>query len=162
MLASHFRTYLAVLLLMAALTFTGCQHTRSQQTATADTDSILAQSRRLSEAYVRGDIEALVAIYTADGVAAPGGRDFVRGRQALYALWALPEGRTIVRHAATPVELLVDGDHAYDWGYYEGQAAQDGEPRNTFQGAYTIIWERGDDGVWRIAVDMWYGLPAPE
>lgn len=123
-----------------------------------DVAAILAQSRRLSEAYVQGDIEALVSIYTPDGVAVPGNRDFVQGREALLALWRLPEGRTILRHAATPTTLRVDGDHAYDWGYFEGQGAQDGEPMPAFRGAYVIVWARGADGIWRIAADMWNNL----
>lgn len=120
-----------------------------------DIDAILAQSARLSQAYMDGDIEALVAVYAEDGVAGPGGGDFVRGHDALRALWALPEGRTITHHRATPLELHVLGDVAYDWGYYEGTAVQDGEARPPFRGKYLIVWRRGADGVWRMAHDMW-------
>ena len=144
-----------------------CERPEASEEPGAEEDSsaveaIMAQSRRLSEAYVQGNIEALVAVYTPDGVAIPGGRDYVRGRAALLSLWELPEGRTILRHASTQVEIKVDGVHAYDWGYYEGQGAMDGEPANTFRGTYVIVWERGDDGMWRIAVDMWNSLPSPE
>lgn len=130
----------------------------AQAQESADRAAILQQSLALSDAYVRGDIEALVAIYTSDGVAVPGAADFVRGRESLLDLWQLGPGRTVLRHSATPTELVIDGDHAYDWGYYEGQAAQNGEPRPPFRGAYVIVWRRGDDGVWRIAVDMWNRL----
>lgn len=128
----------------------------------ADVEAILAQSRALSAAYVRGDIDALVAVYAEDGIAAPSGRDFVRGPGALHELWALPPGRVITRHTATPEELRVEGDLAYDWGYYEGAAEQDGEPRGPFGGKYLIVWQRDADGVWRIAHDMWNSLaPRP-
>lgn len=151
----------AVLLLAAPLLAAACAPAAAPRPAEADRAAIAAQSRRLSEAYVRGDLEALVDVYTADGVAAPTRSDFVRGRAALLRLWALPEGRTILHHRSVPTELVVDGDHAYDWGYYEGQAAQDGEPLAPFRGTYVIVWTRGDDGTWRIAVDMWSSLPAP-
>lgn len=124
-----------------------------------DRAAILAQSGRLSDAYVRGDIADLVAVYARNGIAAPGGRDFVRGWPALDSLWALPPGRTILRHKSTPLELRIDGDHAYDWGYYEGQAAQDGVPLAPFRGKYVIVWHRGTDGTWRILMDMWNSLP---
>lgn len=127
----------------------------------ADVAAIDAQSKRLSAAYVRGDIDALVSVYASDGAAAPGGRDFIRGRDALHDLWALPPGRTILRHAAFPEAVRVDGDHAYDWGHYEGQGAQDGEPLPPFRGAYVIVWQRDADGVWRIAMDMWHALRGP-
>lgn len=137
------------------------QVTTSNDGRASDVEAIKKQSRRLSDAYVRGDIEELVSVYTSDGVAAPAGRDFIRGREALLSLWALPAGRTVLSHSATPVELTVDGDHAYDWGYYEGRVAQDGEPLDPFRGTYVIVWKRGEDGVWRIAVDMWAGLRRP-
>ena len=127
--------------------------------AQTDEEAIAAQSKRFSQAYVDGDIETLLSIYTSDGVAIPGGRDYMRGRDALRKYWSMPEGVAILRHSATPVELIVDGDHAYDWGYYEGQSARNGEPLDPFRGMYTIIWNRGEDGVWRMAVDMWASLP---
>lgn len=126
----------------------------------ADIEAILEQSRAFSEAYVRGDIDALVNVYAEDGIAAAGGRDFVRGREALRDFWALPEGRDVTHHAATPVELHVAADMAYDWGYYEGAVTQDGEARPPFRGKYLIVWQRDDDGVWRMAHDMWNSLPS--
>lgn len=122
-----------------------------------DLDAIRAQSRALSEAYVREDIPSLVAIYNEDGVALPGGRDYVRGQEPLARLWAVAEGTDVIRHASTPVEIVVDGDHAYDWGYYEGESVRNGNA-SPFRGTYVIVWERGADGVWRIAVDMWARL----
>ena len=130
--------------------------------AAADIEAIQEQARRFSAAYIAGDIESLVAFYTADGVAAPGGTDFIRGHDDLRRLWRLPEGRSILRHASLPEEIRVEGDRAYDWGYYEGQAVQDGNPLQPFRGKYVIIWQRGTDGVWRMAVDMWNSLPAPD
>ncbi|MBW3563382.1 MAG: DUF4440 domain-containing protein [Acidobacteria bacterium] len=145
--------YAAILLALSLLL--GC--TSSAPTQASDLEEIQAQSRALSEAYARENIPALVAIYTVDGVAAPGGRDFVRGPEALRRLWTLPDGADVIRHQATPVEIVVDGDHAYDWGYYEGETVREGQA-SPFRGTYVIIWERGEDGVWRIAVDMWARL----
>lgn len=123
-----------------------------------DVAAILEQSGAFSTAYMQGDIEALVAVYAEDGIAATGGRDFIRGHEALLRFWTLPEGRTVTHHAATPVEVHVEGDLAYDWGYYEGTVAQDGEARPPFRGKYLIVWQRDPDGVWRIAHDMWNSL----
>ncbi len=155
-----FHTRLVALLLFVMAT--GCtpdSGTQSLPNTDADREAILEQSRRLSAAYMAGDIQTLVSLYTEDGVAVPGNRDFVRGHEALSRLWTLPEGRTILRHEATPTTLEVDGNHAYDWGYFEGQAAQNGEPMAPFRGAYVIVWERSADGQWRIAADMWNSLP---
>lgn len=107
-----------------------------------------------------GDINGVVSLYTEDGIAGAYNSDFVRGTDALLDLWQLPESRTILHHASMPEEIVVDGDHAWDWGYYEGEAAQDGESLGTFGGKYVIVWEREDDGVWRMAMDVWSGVTA--
>jgi ketosteroid isomerase-like protein len=65
-----------------------------------------------------------------------------------------------MHHEAKPVELHVEGDMAYDWGYYGGQVMQDGEARPPFRGKYLIVWQRGTGGHWRIAHDMWNSLPS--
>lgn len=162
MARDRFRNAVAVCMLAATLVAWGCAATTPNAadapSVAEDRAAIGAQSRRLSDAYVRGDYEALVSIYAPDGVAIAGKRDAVRSRDALLRLWTLPPGRRVLRHAAVPVELTVDGDHAYEWGYYEGQTAQDGVPGQPFRGAYVIVWERGADGMWRMAVDMWNSL----
>ena len=76
-------------------------------------------------------------------------------------MWTLPDGRDILCHATRPEALTVEGDLAYDWGYYDGRAAQDGEPMDPFYGKYVIVWKRGTDGRWRMALDVWSRLPAP-
>jgi len=138
------------------------QPTATHEGPEEDITAILAQSRALSEAYMAGDIEALVAVYAEDGIAAPGESEFVRGHDALFELWSLPEGRVVTHHQAIPEELRVEGDMAYDWGYYEGAVTQDGEPRPPFRGKYLVVWQRDPDGVWRIAHDMWNSLPSED
>lgn len=155
------------LILPAATLLFGCMTPADSSTdagsaaadSTAAVEAIKAQAVRLSEAYMAGDIEGVVAIYADDGVAGAYNSEFVRGREDLLEMWELPEGRTILRHSTEAVELIVDGDHAYDWGYFEGQGAQDGEPLDPFSGKYVIVWERGDDGVWRMTLDVWSGVP---
>lgn len=121
--------------------------------------AIAAQSKRFSQAYIQGDISSLVNIYTMDGIAAAGGRDFIEGRAALEQFWQLPPGRTILQHQSNSLRLEIKGDTAYDWGYYSGQAAQDGEALPPFQGKYVIIWQKGEDNQWRMLMDMWNSMP---
>ncbi len=121
--------------------------------------AIRAQAARFSAAYVAADVEALVQIYTEDGVAGPSGSDFIRGHQALRKLWTRAGGSKVLRHKLSPVEIVVDGDHAYDWGYYEGAT---GTPTkiSEFNGKYLVVWRRGADGQWRMAQDVWNSMPA--
>lgn len=143
---------------------TGCKPAgndavNAQQNEAEDLASIQAQALKFSAAYVKGEVDELVSIYTADGMAAPGGRDFIVGRTDLRPFWETPAGNKILRHKTTSSSLVIDGDHAYDWGYYEGQSEREGEVLPPFKGKYVIVWERGDDGIWRMAADMWNSLP---
>jgi len=121
--------------------------------------AIRAQAARFSAAYVAGDTEALVQIYAEDGVAGPGGSDFVRGRPALRILWTRGADTQVLRHRLRPVEIVVDGDHAYDWGYYEGTTGSPAEPK-AFNGKYLVVWQRDADGQWRMAHDVWNSMPS--
>lgn len=120
--------------------------------------AIAAQSARFSQAYVDGDLETLVSIYASDGVAGPPGRTFVRGRDALRDLWRTREDVDVIRHRAVPEAIRVEGRIAYDWGYYSG-ATRVGSETRPFGGKYLIVWERGTDGVWRMAHDVWNSVP---
>lgn len=130
----------------------------AQPEAASEIAAIAAQSARFSKAYVDGDLDTLVSIYTADGVAAPGGRDFIRGREALREFWRTREGVDVISHKAVPEEISVAGRLAYDWGRYSG-ATRVGSEIRPFGGKYLIVWERGGDGVWRMANDMWNSGP---
>ena len=153
---------LALAVVIALLT-AACQPaaTPPAQSEQEATEAIQAQALKFSAAYVDGDTDTLVDIYTEDGMAAPSGRDFIVGREALRPYWTLPGNTRVLRHKTTPTSFVVDGDHAYDWGIYEGQSERDGEILPPFSGKYLIVWERGDDGVWRMAADMWNNPGAP-
>ena len=130
-----------------------------EQTADPEIAAILRQSALFSSAYVAEDIDTLLSIYAEDGVAAPGGRDFIRGREALRRYWQVPDGVDVVRHRAEPEEIVVEGRFAYDWGYYSGAMLRGGETR-PFDGKYLIVWRKDADGAWRMVHDMWSGVPA--
>ncbi len=127
---------------------------------TADTLATLA--RAFSEAYMRGDTEAIVAMYTEDAAIFPGNTDILQGRDAIRAYWTPNEGSTITNHHITPVEVIVEGNMASDYGYYEVSGRTNGEDWGPAYGKYVIVWRRGDDGQWRMHLDMWNRWSGPE
>jgi ketosteroid isomerase-like protein len=151
------RTVFPTLVAAALLAVTATAHAQSPADAEA---AIRLQSERFSQAYVNEDFDTLIGIYATDAMAAPSGRDFIRGREALRAYWTVPEGVDVTHHRATPERLVVDGRHAYDWGRYEGASGPAGA-RRPFGGKYLITWVLDDDGVWRIANDMWNSVAPP-
>jgi len=154
-----------LLLLSLALTLSACASTRTAPWtyndirivagSEEDVTAIVGQARAFSAAYVSDDTDALLNVYAEDGIAAPGGRDFIRGRTALREFWAPSPNSTVLEHRLLPEELWIDGDLAYDWGYYEGVSQREGAEPSSFRGKYLVVWQRDADGVWRMANDMW-------
>jgi uncharacterized protein (TIGR02246 family) len=117
-------------------------------------------SRRFSAAYVAGDIETMVGLYTPDAVIFPGNSEALQGPDAIRRYWTIPAGQRITRHQATPTEIRIDGDHAYDYGVYEIAGERDGTAWGPTPGKYVIVWRRTPQG-WRMHLDMWNSRPQP-
>jgi ketosteroid isomerase-like protein len=139
------------------LVLSGCSHVSPSDIS--DIKSIEAQASEFSTAYVEGNIEGLVNLYTESGLVAPPGLGFLQGREQLTEYWDLPEGYIVTHHQTKSENIIVRGDLAYDWGFYQGSAGSQ-ELSNSFSGKYLIVWERGADGAWRIAHDMWNDAPS--
>ncbi|HEX6039863.1 SgcJ/EcaC family oxidoreductase [Longimicrobium sp.] len=117
-------------------------------------------SRRFSEAYVANDIETMVRMYTEDAVIFPGNSEALRGSEAIRRYWTQAPGSRVTMHRATPTEIRIDGDHAYDYGNYEISGQRDGTAWGPNYGKYVIVWRRTPEG-WRMHLDMWNSRPAP-
>ncbi len=120
----------------------------------SDELAIREQSRRFSAAFVQGDAEAMVDIYTEDAVIAPPGMGFLSGRQALLDYWSPKPGHRATQHQAVPERIEIHGDLAYDYGHYTGVTEAQGQT-SAWGGKYLIVWRRSPDGVWHMAQDMW-------
>lgn len=125
-------------------------------------DALAQISRHFSAAYMKGDAEKMVSLYTDDAVIFPGNSDLIRGKEAIRKYWTLAPGRTITHHMITAVEIKITGDFAYDYGYYEISGRNNGEAWGPNYGKYLIVWKRGSDGAWKMHLDMWNSRPKPE
>ena len=97
----------------------GCESPAPAIDEAAITASIAGQSQRFSQAYMDGDVETMVGLYTDDAVLFPGRSDVIRGTEAIRNYWTLPADRRITLHKMTPVEVEVSDSMASDYGYYE-------------------------------------------
>jgi ketosteroid isomerase-like protein len=143
-------------LLMGLMATGGCAV--SSRVGSSDVAAIDAASREFSAAYVRGDVDAMMAIYTPDAVIFPNSSEAIQGSEDIRRYWALPPGQTVMHHRATPTEIRVDGDHAYDHGVYEISGTRDGTPWGPDHGKNVIVWRRTPQG-WRMHLDMWNSRP---
>ena len=119
-----------------------------------DRDMIIEKSKAFSQAYMDGNTQALVGIYTAKGKIMPTGTDILEGKEALTKYWQSSPDNKVLHHQVVPIELTVEGDVAYDYGYYEGSSQYKDNPVSEWGGKYVIIWKK-IDGEWLMDIDMW-------
>jgi uncharacterized protein (TIGR02246 family) len=130
------------------------------QTAATDSAAIHELGRQFSAAYMRGDAAAMAKLYTADGVILPERSEAISGREAIARYWAPRPGSRVTRHVLTPSRVVIDGDHAYDYGTFEIAGERDGAAWGPFRGKYVVVWRR-ENGSWRMHLDMWNSGPEP-
>jgi uncharacterized protein (TIGR02246 family) len=107
-------------------------------------------------------VDAIVTLYTEDGVFLdPTGQRFA-GRAAIRALMAKVTQALDSTIALTSLATERSGALAYDSGTFEETLVDrsTGRPTQT-SGSYLQILRRGDDGHWRIGQQVWTG-PQPK
>jgi ketosteroid isomerase-like protein len=96
-------------LLCAALATLLASSTARAQSAPSEEEAIQEAARQFSAAYMRGDANAMVALYTPDAVIFPERSDAISGHDALRRYWTARPGQKITRHLLIPTDVTVDG-----------------------------------------------------
>jgi uncharacterized protein (TIGR02246 family) len=109
---------------------------------------------RFAEAYNRGDIAAVGALYDADAIVLAPNAPPMRGRQNIEAFWggARQQGFRSISLTTTAVE--VTGDYALELGNYRLVIQPPGQGEGVDQGKFMVVWKRQPDGTWKIYRDM--------
>ena len=123
----------------------------------ADLDQILKNITQFSSYVMAGEHEKIGAAYTADAKIFPQRSDIIAGREAIANYWKRPAGSETSYHKITPSEIRVNGNEAYDYGYYEGKTKRANGSESSWRGKYVIVWKKVD-GNWLIYLDMWSSL----
>lgn len=121
---------------------------------TSDIDTIKKNISAFSKAYMSGNIDELVDMYTDDGKIMPNNTKIMSGKTDLKSYWEIPAGVKIVYHKVTPTEISIVNETAYDYGYYEGKTLTKDKKEVTWKGKYVIIWKKVN-GEWKIYLDIW-------
>lgn len=124
----------------------------------SDLEIIKKNSMAFSKAYMDGDVDALVNLYTDDGKIFPNNRMIMAGTSDLKKYWTMPEGFKTLHHKVTPDEIHIENDIAYDYGYYEGKTLTKDKKESSWQGKYLIVWKK-IEGDWKIYLDIWNSVP---
>jgi ketosteroid isomerase-like protein len=140
------------------LVMTGTAHAQASH---SDIAAITEVARQFSAAYMRGDVDAITALYTRDAVIFPERSDAISGHDALKRYWKHEPGQKVTRHRLIPTQVTVDGKHAYDHGIYEIAGERNGKAWGPVRGKYLVVWRREPDG-WKMQLDMWNSGPEPK
>lgn len=119
-----------------------------------DIDQILKNIEAFSDFYINADYESLANAYAEDAVILPPGDDIIKGQEAIKEKWQLPEGFSILDHKISPTEIKIEGNYAYDIGYYSGSTQKKDGSQVSWKGKYLIVWVRRKDD-WKIYADAW-------
>ena len=140
------------------LVMTGTAHAQASH---SDIAAITEAARQFSAAYMRGDADAITALYTRDAVIFPERSDAISGPDALKRYWKHEPGQKVTRHRLIPTQVTVDGKHAYDHGIYDIAGERNGKAWGPVRGKYLVVWRREPDG-WKMQLDMWNSGPEPK
>ena len=150
----HITTLL--LLLCIATSLIGQQYEGPQE----DIDAILSQAASFSRYFVHGDMDSIVSIYTEEAKIFPTGKDIMSGTAALTTYWTRSPEVKALHHKLTPLEIIITGDRATDYGYYEGKTQYKEQPVSSWKGKYLVVWKKVND-TWKMDLDIWNKIETP-
>jgi len=154
-------------LLLFSLVLAGLAEGYQQQagvvSAKVDERVLLERDAEFDRVTAAEGMEGFLPFIADDAAFFPANAPIVTGKEAVGASWAevLNTPGISLRWQPTKAELARSGELGYTYGHY--QLTQTGPEGNTVtrHGKYVTIWKKQADGVWRVAVDIGNGSPAP-
>ncbi len=125
----------------------------------ADEAAIRAHGREWVRAFKAGDIEALMALYTPDAEVALHGQRKLKGLAAIRAYFTpILETPPAADFHLAEESLVVAGKQAFFLSkYWFTLHAAKGDIRDA--GRSLIVYQQGDDGIWRLRIDIDQAAP---
>lgn len=130
-----------------------CKRIESGGTENARND-IQGVTARFSVSYMAGDYQAMMETYHPEARIFPPRAGIISGQEAIRRRWVLPEGLSILEHRSNPESIVVLGNTAYDYGYYQGRTRLLDGSETSWKGKYVIVWKQ-HDGQWKMLLDIW-------
>ena len=101
--------------------------------------SIASNNRRFMDAFNRGDIGAVAALYTEDARLLPPNSEVIKGREGIRAFWQAVKDMGVEEAALETMELQESGDRAVEIGAYRLQIRPPGGQAITDKGKYVVV-----------------------
>ncbi len=114
-------------------------------------------NRALIAAFLRGDSQAVAALYTEDGKIIAPGNEIVSGRSAIAAFWYTVMSSGVKDLSLGTVEVESAGDLAYELG----TVRLIGPDSQVTGGRYVVVWKQ-KNGQWKLHLDIWNSALQPD
>lgn len=126
-------------------------------------DAVRRVVEEYSKAWLAGDADAVMRLFTPDAVLLPHhGDPPVIGESAIRRFWWPPNTpkTEILEFENTIEQAREEGTTAWAWGRFKLRFRVAGESKSFENaGTYLMLLRRGDDGRWRITHRMWDDPP---
>ena len=118
-------------------------------------ETIKNTNLKFTEAFGRGDLAAVGALYTSDARLLPPGAPMMSGTEAIRAFWqgAMNLGIKTATLETIDVESS-GGDLATEIGKFTLSMEKPGGERVQQTGKYIVLW-KNDGGTWKLHADIW-------
>ncbi len=132
----------------------------SGSTIDAEQAEIEALGHTWIEAFRSGDLETLMSLYEPDAIVALHGKPALRGLSEVREYMTSAAGRGDIEFVVDLERIEVNGDLAYlVSGYWFSVTPEDSDEAIRDSGRSVLIFRRGSDDRWRIAVDIDQATP---
>ena len=115
--------------------------------------------RAFEDAFNRGDMAALAALYTEDAALLPPDSATLTGREAIQRFWQGVRDGGFDRATLRVERVLAGDDLTTEVGTAE-QSGAAGEGQASVIPVKYVVARRRVGGTWQLAVDIWNGRPA--
>lgn len=116
-----------------------------------------AANAGFSRAFVAGDGATMALAYTADAILHPPRGGVITGGTRVTDFWRPVRAGTKLGHRLEPtLRRMLAPDVVLEMGRWHDRPVVAGNSEPPWvSGCYTVIWQRGTDGNWRMSYDGW-------
>ena len=149
--------YLNIFLVALLLLAYGCSDQEQQVASLPDFEQLVLKG--YIEPYKTGDTEGWLEIFADDAVGMHNTLPALEGKQALRRFAETVHGTFNIEQLDVTVDsVITEGDWALTRGNFVASFVPvdaDADNRtNPRQGKFILLWERQDDGTWKVILDM--------
>jgi uncharacterized protein (TIGR02246 family) len=121
----------------------------------ADSSEIMEADRAFARATAENGAEGWVSNFAVDGIMVSG-QTVVSGHDSIRALMTplFADSTYSLEWEPRRAEVAISDDLGYTWGVYRRSRTDAGGDMVTETGSYLSVWRRGEDGEWKVVLDI--------